>query len=40
MKPLPTIGFDRYITRSWLDLALAIAAGENYREDLKAFVDL
>lgn len=34
MKPLPNIGFDRFIARSWLDLALAIAAGEREREEL------
>ena len=28
MKPLPTIGFDRYVPRHWLDAALAVAAGE------------
>jgi hypothetical protein len=38
MKPLPTIGFDRYITRSWLDLALAIAAGEKDRAELTALL--
>lgn len=38
MKPLPTIGFDRYITRSWLDLALAIAAGVKDRAELTALL--
>lgn len=38
MKPLPTIGFDRFITRSWLDLALAIAAGEKDRAELTALL--
>ena len=28
MRPLPTIGFDRYVPRHWLDAALAVAAGE------------
>ena len=28
MKPLPIIGFDRYVPRHWLDTALAVAAGE------------
>lgn len=28
MKPLPTIGFDRYVRRHWLDAALTVAAGE------------
>ena len=34
MKPLPNIGFDRFIARSWLDLALAVAAGQRDRADL------
>lgn len=38
MKPLPTIGFDRFITRSWLDLALAIAAGDKDRAELTALL--
>lgn len=28
MKPLPIIGFDRYVPRHWLDAALAVAAGD------------
>jgi hypothetical protein len=28
MKPLPIIGFDRYVPRHWLDAALAAAVGE------------
>lgn len=40
MKPLPNIGFDRFIARSWLDLALAIAAGEREREELVRLLDL
>lgn len=28
MKSLPIIGFDRYVPRHWLDMALAVAAGE------------
>jgi hypothetical protein len=39
MKPLPNIGFDRFIARSWLDLALAIAAGEREREELTQLLD-
>jgi hypothetical protein len=39
MKPLPNIGFDRFIARSWLDLALAIAAGEREREELIRLLD-
>jgi hypothetical protein len=34
MKPLPNIGFDRFIARSWLDMALDIAAGQRERIDL------
>lgn len=36
MKALPNIGFDRFITRSWLDLALDIAAGQHDRTELVA----
>ena len=39
MKPLPDIGFDRFIARSWLDLALAIAAGERERDELIRLLD-
>lgn len=39
MKPLPNIGFDRFIARSWLDLALAIAAGERERDELIRLLD-
>lgn len=39
MKPLPNIGFDRFITRSWLDLALDIAAGQRERADLVALLE-
>jgi hypothetical protein len=39
MKPLPNIGFDRFIARSWLDLALAIAAGEIERGELIQLID-
>jgi hypothetical protein len=39
MKPLPNIGFDRFITRSWLDLALDIAAGRRERTDLVALLE-
>ncbi len=31
MKPLPVIGFDRYVPRHWLDVALAVAVGETER---------
>ncbi|MDP1647940.1 MAG: hypothetical protein Q8M01_07045 [Rubrivivax sp.] len=31
MKPLPTIGFDRYVPKHWLDTALAVAAGKMER---------
>lgn len=34
MKLLPIIGFDRYVPRHWLDLALAIAAGQREPTDL------
>lgn len=39
MKPLPNIGFDRFITRSWLDLALNIAAGQRERSELVALLE-
>lgn len=39
MKPLPNIGFDRFITRSWLDLALDIAADRRERSDLVALLE-
>lgn len=39
MKPLPNIGFDRFIPRSWLDLALDIAAGRRERSDLVALLE-
>ncbi|MDK9714467.1 MAG: hypothetical protein OEL86_10305 [Sulfuritalea sp.] len=39
MRPLPSIGFDRFITRSWLDLALDIAAGQRERSDLVALLE-
>lgn len=39
MKPLPNIGFDRFITRSWLDLALDIAADRRERADLVALLE-
>ena len=38
MKPLPTIGFDRYVRRHWLDTALAVAAGEIERGLLVALL--
>ena len=31
MKPLPTIGFDRYVPKHWLDTSLAVAAGKMER---------
>lgn len=34
MKPLPIIGFDRYVPRHWLDTALAVAAGDADRDVL------
>lgn len=40
MKPLPNIGFDRFIARSWLDMALAIAAGQRDRAELTALLEL
>ena len=39
MKPLPNIGFDRFITHSWLDLALAIAAGQRERAELTTLLE-
>lgn len=39
MKPLPNIGFDRFITRSWLDLALDIAAGRRDRTELVTLLE-
>jgi hypothetical protein len=39
MKPLPNIGFDRFIARSWLDMALDIAAGQRERIDLVTRLD-
>ncbi len=39
MKPLPNIGFDRFIARSWLDLALAIAAGQRDRAELTTLLE-
>ena len=39
MKPLPNIGFDRFITLSWLDLALAIAAGQRERTELTTLLE-
>jgi hypothetical protein len=39
MKRLPNIGFDRFITRSWLDLALDIAAGQSERSELVALLE-
>ena len=39
MKPLPIIGFDRYIPRHWLDTALAVAAGEADRGELVAMLE-
>ena len=39
MKLLPIIGFDRYIRRHWLDLALAVAAGEADRGELVAMLE-
>lgn len=39
MKPLPNIGFDRFIARSWLDLAVAIAAGQRERSELVVLLE-
>jgi hypothetical protein len=39
MKPLPTIGFDRYVPRHWLDAALAVAAGEAERGAVVALLE-
>jgi len=39
MRPLPNIGFDRFITRSWLDLALDVAAGQRDRDELTALLE-
>ncbi len=39
MKPLPMIGFDRFLARSWLDLTLAIAAGERSPAELHAVLE-
>lgn len=39
MKPLPTIGFDRYVPRHWLDAALAITAGETERSALVSMLE-
>ena len=38
MRPLPTIGFDRYVPRHWLDGALAVAAGEAGRDSIVAML--
>ena len=39
MKPLPVIGFDRYVPRHWLDTTLAVAAGEVDRSELVAMLE-
>ncbi len=39
MKPLPIIGFDRYIPRHWLNTAIAIAAGDADRSELVALLE-
>lgn len=39
MKALPIIGFDRYVTRYWLNTALAVAAGELDRSVLLALLE-
>ena len=39
IKPLPIIGFDRYVPRHWLDTALAVAAGEVERDKLVAMLE-
>lgn len=39
MKPLPIIGFDRYVPRHWLNTAIAIAAGDADRNELAALLE-
>ena len=39
MKPLPIIGFDRYVPRHWLNTALAIKAGEVDRSALVSLLE-
>ena len=39
MKPLPLIGFDRYVPRHWLNTALAIKAGEVDRSSLVSLLE-
>ena len=39
MKPLPTIGFDRYVPRHWLNTALAVAAGDVERSALVSLLE-
>ena len=39
MKPLPVIGFDRYVSLHWLDATLAVAAGEVERSELVAMLE-
>lgn len=39
MKPLPIIGFDRYVPRHWLNTALAVKAGEIDRSALVSLLE-